>query len=65
MVRAHTEKIIENDKAKVLWDYDVRTDHRIQARKPDLIVVNKDHQKVQLIYVAVPWDTRVMEKSRE
>ena len=62
----HTpEKIIENDKAKVLWDYDVRTDHGIQARKPDLIVVNKEHQRVQLIDVAIPWDTRTMEKSRE
>ena len=59
------EKVVENDRAKILWDYDVRTDHRIQARKPDLIVVNKETQKVQLIDVAIPWDTRVMEKSRE
>ena len=62
----HTpEKVVENDKAKLLWDYDVRTDHRIQARKPDLIVVNKENQKVQLIDVAIPWDTRVVEKARE
>ena len=52
------EKVIENDRVKILWDYDVRTDHRIQARKPDLIVINKENQKVQLIDVAIPWDTR-------
>ena len=28
-------------------------------------MVNKETQKVQLIDVAIPWDTRVMEKSRE
>ena len=62
----HTpEKVVENDRAKILWDYDVRTDHRIQARKPDLILVNKENQKVTLIDVAIPWDTRVVEKSRE
>ena len=50
----HTpEKVVENDRAKILWDYDVRTDHRIQARKPDLILVNKENQKVALIDVAI------------
>ena len=50
---------------KILWDYDVRTDHVIQARRPDLILINKVDQKVSLIDVAIPWDTRVKEKSRE
>ena len=62
----HTpEKVVENNKAKILWDYDVRTDHVIQARRPDLILINKEDQKVSLIDVAIPWDTRVKEKSRE
>ena len=49
----------------MLWDYDVRTDHRIQTRKPDLKLINKENQKALLIGVAIPWDTRVVEKSRE
>ena len=59
------EKVIENDKAKLLWDYDVRTDHVIQARRPDIILINKEHQKVSLIDIAIPWDTRVKDKNRE
>ena len=59
------EKVIENDKAKLLWDYDVRTDHVIQARRPDIILINKEHQKVSLIDIAIPWDTRVKDKKRE
>ena len=59
------EKVLENEKIKILWDYDVRTGHVIQARKPDLILVQKETNKVTLIDVAIPWDSRVEEKSRE
>ena len=65
LVQSHPRKSSRNYRAKILWDYDVRTDHRIQARKPDLILVNKENQKVSLIDVAIPWDTRVVEKGRE
>ena len=30
-----------------------------------MILINKEKQKVSLIDVAIPWDTRVVEKSRE
>ena len=60
----HTpEKLVESDRPKILWDYDVRTDHRIQARTAGLILVNKENQKVAVIDIAIPWDTRVVEKS--
>ena len=55
--------MVENDKTKILWDYDVWTDHVIQARKSDLILINKENQRISLIDVAIPWDTRVKEKS--
>ena len=57
--------MVENGRAKLLWDYDIRTDHRIQVRKPDLIVVNKENNKVTVTDVVIPWNTRVVEKSRE
>ena len=34
----------ENDTHKLLWDFDIQTDHlilRISARRPDLIIINK------------------------
>ena len=43
----------------------MRTDHVIQARRPDLILVQKETNKVSLIDVAIPWDSRVEDKSRE
>ena len=27
---------------KLLWDFDIRTDHLISARRPDLIIINKN-----------------------
>ena len=32
---------LENDTHKLIWDFDVHTDHLISARRPDLIIINK------------------------
>ena len=30
----------ENDIHKLVWDFDIHTDHQIPARKPDLLIIN-------------------------
>ena len=30
--------VLENDMYKLLWDFDIQTDHLIAARGPDLII---------------------------
>ena len=30
----------ENDTHKLLWDFNIQTDHLIPARRPDLIIIN-------------------------
>ena len=32
--------VLENDSHKLLWDFDIQTDHLISARKLDLIINN-------------------------
>ena len=32
--------VLENDLHKILWDFDIHTDHLISARRPDLIIIN-------------------------
>ena len=32
---------LEKDTNKLIWDFDMQTDHLISARKPDLIIINK------------------------
>ena len=33
--------VLENDTHKLLWDFDILTDHQILARRPDVIIINK------------------------
>ena len=33
--------VLENETHRLLWNFDIQTDHLILARKPDLIVINK------------------------
>ena len=37
--------VLENDIHKLLWDLDIKTDHLISARRPDLIIINKKKKK--------------------
>ena len=55
----------ENENAKLLWDYSIRTDRVIPVHRPDLILVEKTINKVSLIDVAVPWDSRAGQKEQE
>ena len=39
---------------KLLWDVNIQCDHVIEARRPDIVVVNKQERKVTIIDIAVP-----------
>ena len=36
------ESIIENEKPKILWDFEIRTDLLIPDRRLDLVLINKN-----------------------
>ena len=40
--------VFENDSHKLLWDFDIHTDHLISARRPDLIIILKKREFVKL-----------------
>ena len=48
--------VLENDEHKLLWDFNIQTDHLIPARRPDLIIIND---------FAVPADHRIKLKECE
>ena len=37
--------VLENATHKLLWDFDIQTDHLISARRPDLIIINQKKKK--------------------
>ena len=58
----------ENDTHKLLWDFDIQTDHLISAQRPDLIIINKKKKKTKICKVvdfAVPADRRIKLKECE
>ena len=69
----HTEKwydhraepVMENEHVKLLWDFNVQTDRTIEARRPDLILIDKIIEECKIIDVAIPGDTRVVKKEEE
>ena len=59
------ERVLENEDYKILWDFSVQTDHVIEARRPDLVVVDKKRGTCKIIDFAVPGDSRIEEKETE
>ena len=55
----------ENENAKLLWDYSIRTGRVIPAHQPDFTLVDKTIIEVSLINVVVPWVSRLEQKEQE
>ena len=58
--------VLENDTHKLLWDFDVQTDHLISARRPDLIIINKKKKSIwKIVDFPIPVDYRIKLKECE
>ena len=58
--------VLENDQHKLLWDFNIQTDHLIQARRPDLIIINKKKKRIcKIVDFAVPADHKINLKESE
>ena len=59
------ESVLENEDYKILWDFSIQTDHVIEARRPDLVLVDKKERSCKMIDFAVPGDSRIAEKEKD
>ena len=39
--------VLENEDYKMLWDFSIRTDHEIEARRLDLLVIDQNKEQLQ------------------
>ncbi len=62
---ASKTQILENDECKILWDFNIQTDHVIEHRRPDIVVVEKKEGRAIIIDIAVPGDSRTNMKEEE
>ena len=59
------ESVLEDDTHKLLWDVEIKTDHQISARRPELIMMNKNERTRRIVDFAVPTNHRVKLKECE
>ncbi len=59
------ESVLENERHKLLWDFEIQTDHLISARRPNFIIINKKERTCRIVNFAVPADHRVKLKESE
>ncbi len=57
--------IQENDTHKLQWHFDVKTDHLISARRPNLIIINNKKRICKIVDFVVPADHRIKLKEYE
>ena len=59
------EVVVESENFKILWDFTIQCDRKIEARRPDIVFIDKKKREVVMIDVAIPGDDRVKEKELE
>ena len=59
------EGVVESENFKILWDFTIQCDRRVEARRPDIVFVAKKEREVVIIDVAIPGDDRVKDKELE
>ena len=48
-----------------MWDFSIQTEHAIETRGPDLVVVDKKERSCKIIDFAVPGDSSIEEKEKD
>jgi len=57
--------MVENDKAKIVWDFEFKTRKKTRARRPDLILEDKVARKIFIVDMACPMEENIEDKRRE
>ena len=59
------ESAAENENFKILWDFTIQCDHMIEAKRPEIVIVDKVKNKTMIIDMTIPGETRECNKERE
>ena len=58
-------RILENEDAKILWDFSIQTESKIEHNKLDVALLEKSNKVCFVLDVACPFDMRVIKKEKE
>ena len=54
--------VIESKGYKMLWDFTIQCDTKIEAQRPDIVLIDKTIKEVKIVDVTIPGDERVNER---
>ena len=58
------EKVVKNDSWKILWGVTIQTNHVIEARRSDMVIIDKTKYEYKIIDFACPLDSRTEEREK-
>ena len=58
------ESVLKNKLHKILWAFEMQTDHLISARRPDQVIINEKREPAQIVDFGVPTDHTVKLKKK-
>ena len=65
MVLTYSQKVEDNENYKLLWDFSIQTDKKLDHNRPDMVFVDKQNKNCLIIDIACPGDRRVDIKQEE
>ena len=57
--------VLDNGQCTLLWDFTIQTDNEIKARRPDMIIKDKEKNTCIIIDFTVSYDNRIELKEKE
>ena len=58
----YQQTVTENNEAKILWDFDIRSDRVVKARRPDIVILDKKSGELTIVDLAVPAHANIKER---
>ena len=59
------QPVLKNENHKILWDFNIQTDHKLEHNRPDIVVIEKKSRKAWIYDIACPFETRVIHKENK
>ena len=57
--------MIENDRAKIPWDFQIQTNKMVVSNQHDIVMVDKQDKKLGLVDVAILCDSKIRKKEHK
>ena len=57
-----SDRVIENEVYKILWDFTTQDDIKIEARRPGIVIIDKTEKELRILDVTIPGDVRGMKE---